>query len=255
MLESKSDELIDQEDEQAEDTQGASDQAGEQSTEGFDPNNVPPELKDVYKKMQADYTKKTQAVADSRKSVEAKEQQLDDLRLSYEKKLAEKVDAKKDDGIDFDSMTPEQRQAWNQLDKHFEKKLLQREELYKKEIQGLKGHISTFMWSDFCKAHTDADEYKDDMLKIQNKIGGNPSLDDLYLLAKGAEGIKKEGERDYVKRVENKKGKVTSKPSPSGGKEVDDIDFDKGFGNNPARRRNNIMKAWNKAKEKIGGTK
>ena len=43
----------------------------EESFTGFDPNALPPELQTVYKSMQADYTRKTQELADARKTYSA----------------------------------------------------------------------------------------------------------------------------------------------------------------------------------------
>lgn len=85
----QSEELNEGVEEQSEDTQGAGDQAGEQSSEGFDPKSLTPELQKVYKNMEASYTRKTQAVAESRKSIEAKEQQIEQLREQYEQRLFE----------------------------------------------------------------------------------------------------------------------------------------------------------------------
>jgi len=42
---------------------------GEPKKKGFDPATLPPELADIYKSMQADYTRKTQELADGRKAL------------------------------------------------------------------------------------------------------------------------------------------------------------------------------------------
>ena len=41
---------------------------------GVDPEKLPDDLKKLYKNMQADYTRKTQELAEHRKGIEAKEQ-------------------------------------------------------------------------------------------------------------------------------------------------------------------------------------
>ena len=58
---------------------GPDDTAGQQADAGqptedhfFDPNNVPEELKPAYKQMQADYTRKTQSVAEQRRRSSAR---------------------------------------------------------------------------------------------------------------------------------------------------------------------------------------
>lgn len=53
----------------------------EESFSNIDPQTLPPELQAVYKSLQADYTKKTQSAADSRKKAEAYDQISKDPRF------------------------------------------------------------------------------------------------------------------------------------------------------------------------------
>lgn len=58
----------------------------DQGASGFtdvDPEKLPDELKSVYKSMQADYTRKTQALAETRKEFETREQRLQEQLKDY----------------------------------------------------------------------------------------------------------------------------------------------------------------------------
>jgi len=237
-------------DEQSEDTQGAGEQSqDENSTDSFDPSTLTPELQKVYKQMQSDYTKKTQAVADDRKSA-------DNLRAQYEEKLLQlnklnQKPAEEKPLIDTSNMTAEQRQAWDLLDKHFDKKLTtimgEKEKTYQARINQLQTYIGNMEWREFVKAHSDANDYRKEMADRQKSIGGNISLEELYVLVKGVDGLKKAGVDEYRKRVTTKKTAVTTKPSSTAGEEAE-IAFDKGAG----QRRTNLSKAFEAAKKSIG---
>lgn len=76
---------------------------------GFDVKNLPPELQEVYKSMQADYTRKTQALAEERR-------ELQRLRDEYERLKAE-LEAKKEYGFEEYEENKEESEIKHKLNK------------------------------------------------------------------------------------------------------------------------------------------
>lgn len=155
-------------------------------------------------------------------------------------------------------MTTEQRQAWEMLDKHFksllDKTLSEKEKAYQTEIGQLKGYIGQMEWKQFARENPGASQYRDRMREIQKEKGGLNcplNLDELLVLAQ-KDDLKKLGAEEYKRSVQSKKKAVTTKPISNAGAEQE-IEFEKGFGNNPNRRKANILKAWSKAKEVVSG--
>jgi len=252
----QSKELDEGTDEQSEETQGAGEQSEDKNSTEVDVSKLPPELQKTYKSMQADYVKKTQAVAENRKSLEAKEKQLEELRSQYEKKLVDMTQPKSEDKplIDESQMTAEQKEAWRTLQtwvkKEMDTTLSEREKTYKNEIASLKGQLGNFLWNDFKKSHSDADGVREKMVEINKQIGGNPSLEHLYILAKGEKALKDAGVEEYRKKMGVKKKVVTSKPTSTSASESE-IEYEKGP-INPNKRKAGILKAFSKAREELG---
>ena len=257
MPEDKSEEL--EKEEQSEDTQGAGDQAEEeQSTDSFDASKLTPELQKVYKSMQSDYTKKTQKLADSRKTLEQKEQSIEQLREQYEQKLYELTQPKGEEKplVDTSQMTSEQKQAWETLNQHFDKKLekIRQEERksFEDKITALQGQLGDMAWRSFERDNPGASKYRDMMRDIWQAKGGVKcplTLDELLTLAQ-KDDLKKIGAEEYKQRVKGKKEAVTTKPGSTAGTEAE-LEFSKGPGVNPQRRREDIEKALKAADDDI----
>lgn len=67
--------------------EGAEKKATESFTDKVDPSKLPPELQNIYKSMQADYTRKTQKLAEERRAYERQLQELREALKSYESVL------------------------------------------------------------------------------------------------------------------------------------------------------------------------
>ncbi len=243
-------------DEQSDGTQGAGDQAGEQSAEGFDPSKLTPELQKVYKGMEAGYTKKTQAISEKSKSLEQKETQLENLRSQYEQKLVDVTQPKGEEKplVDISQMTTEQRNAWDMLNKHFDKKLeLVREEerrSVQSEIGQLKGYIGQMEWKQFARDNPGAGKYRDTMKQLQVEKGGTNcplNLDDLLTLAQ-KDDLKKLGVEEYKQSVQTKRNAVTSSPQSRSGENAG-IELHRGPKLTLAQKTENIRKAFMQSKE------
>jgi hypothetical protein len=98
-------------------------------------------------------------------------------------------------------MTAEQKQAWDMLDKHFDSKmksvLADKEKSYQEKITQLERYIGNIEWREFKRSYPDADKYRSKMIEKQKTIGGSPSLEDLYLLARGEQELKKAGVEEF----------------------------------------------------------
>ena len=73
-----------------------SEKAKVEEAHGIDPSKLPPELQPLYKSMQADYTRKTQEVAELRKSFEAQRQAQDQSQQMFKEYLDRTLSARQE---------------------------------------------------------------------------------------------------------------------------------------------------------------
>lgn len=245
--------------EQPEESQGAGEQGAESlSAEGLDISKLPTEAQKIVKGFQAKFTKKTQAIAESKKSLEAKERQIDSLREKYEQRLFELTQpkGKEEPVVDTAQMTIEQRDAWEKLNRHFDKKLEQvrneERQAFEKRLGAIQGQVGDMAWRTFVRDNPGASKYRTRMSELYQEKGGVNcplTLDELLTLAQ-KDDLKRLGVEEYKRNVQTKKTNMTTKPSSTAGGEAE-IPFEKDAGHNPARRKRNFFLAAERASDDI----
>jgi len=241
--------------EQPKETQGAGEQGqADLSSEGVDISKLTPDAQKIVKGFQSSYTKKTQAIADSRKSLEAKEQQIEDLRGKYEQRLFELTQpkGKEEPLIDTSAMTVEQKSAWETLKKDRQRDIntavTARDKEWETRYNEVIGLVGKIQLDNFIDKNPGSDSYLDKMREIQKQPGHESlPLKSLYRLAIDEQSLKKAGADEYKRNVQTKKKAVTSEPSSTAGAQAD-IQFKKGMRHN----RGGLLKAFDFARDKHG---
>ena len=244
-------------DNNSEGIQGAGGQSQEENPpKGVDASKLTPELQELYKNMQADYTRKATELAKERKALQERQEQLD----SKITQVVKNTTPKEPDMVDTSQMTADQERAWNQLNKHFDKKIQEarKEErtALKNEFAQLQSQMSEIMWQNWATSKSDATpEMRTRMHEKWQEKGGMNSgltLNEVYLLVKGEKGLKQAGVEEYKKTVSKQKTKVTTQPSAASGQETG-IDFEnQKMSWAPGKTKRNLQKAMEKAREAIG---
>lgn len=232
------DESQDDQDEEADDSaEGSDSSANDNSDESedeeeekpslfFNPNKLPPELKPVFKRMQASFTRKMQALSDERKTLGPKAAAFDNLvadagfRQWYESR--QNGGAGEDDEAGDGSSTV--------TDPHMARRMqaLERRDLERQAAMEFK---------DFTAKHPEWENYQADMTELMEK---NPSLtyEDAFKLAT-YEDAQKNGSRARLDKLGAKRRANSNKPSSSQG----DV---------PPPRARSVQEAFNMAKKQLG---
>jgi len=218
----------------SEDESKSAAEPNEESFTKVNPDDLPKELQDAYKQMQADYTRKTQESAEEKKKAQLYDQLVQEQMVNQKfPKQEQKAEPETQGylaealGVSLDELEPAQKQQLEQLAKIVDTAVNRR---VGESIKPIQDDLLTRDYrqelAEARKRYEDFDEYTQDIKSI---VSQNPqmSYEQAYKIASYEQAAKK-GRTEAVKNFEAKKKQSSPKTSPSA-KESDEPE--KGFEN------------------------
>lgn len=220
--------------------EGAEQASGESEEESafskVNPDELPKELQQAYKSMQADYTRKTQEIREIKEKAKLYDQwQQEQIIKSKFPQPVKQATPETEDylaqslGVDINDLTPEEKQQFDTLSKLIDSAVTKRITEHVKPIQNKMMHKEYEQeLAEVRKAHSDFDTY---LPLIESKLKSNPQLtyEDAYKLA-SYDDREKKGRSEALKNLEVKKKQAIPKVAQAKESEEPASNFESIFG-------------------------